>query len=73
MTKQKAKRLLESARESLTFWRECYVDLCRDKTPTLDIHLNYYGGTIRNIKKAEYLENIASVKERIAKYERVAL
>lgn len=75
MTKAKAIKHLGYARESLIFWREAYVDACRDKNSMMDIKGLYLAGdhkTLREAKKAEAIENMADAKVRISKYERIA-
>lgn len=75
MTKAKAKKHLKYATEDLEFWREVYVNACRDKNPIMDMQ-GYLAGnyaTIREAKKAEAIAEINDAKRRIANMQRIAL
>lgn len=72
MTKAKAMKHLANARESLAFWREAYVDVCRDQNPTLDLYSMFFHRTLREEKKADYIKQIAETKARISRLERIA-
>ena len=74
MTKAKAQKHLNYARESLKFWQEAYVDVCRDKNRALDIKGLYLAEgyeTIRDMKKAEAIAEMKEAKVRIARFERI--
>lgn len=75
MTKEKAKKHLGYAQESLEFWREQYVNACRDKNSIMDIKGLYLAGdhtTLREAKKAEAIAEINEAKQKIAKFQRIA-
>lgn len=75
MTKEKARKHLEYAKESLEFWREQYVNACRDKNSIMDVKGLYLAGdhtTLREEKKADAIANINEAKQRIAKFQRIS-
>lgn len=71
MTKEKARKHLERAKESREFWRACYVDNERDTCEILDVKLSYYGCTGREEKRRECIERIKEQNERISRFERI--
>lgn len=76
MTKAKAQKHLTYARESLEFWKEAYLDACRDKNTIMDVKGLYLAEgyeTLREMKKAEAIAEINDAKVRIAKFERIAM
>ena len=75
MTREKARKHLRYAQESLEFWREKYVEACRDKNSLMDVEGLYLAGdhrTIREAKKAEAIAEINDAKRRMAKAQRIA-
>ena len=76
MTKEKARKHLRYAQESLDFWREKYVEACRDKNSIMDVSGLYLAGdyrTLREMKKAEAIAEINDAKQRKAKAQRAAM
>ena len=74
MTKEKAIKHLGRAREHLNFWREKYVEACRDRRSAMDIKMHYFDElTLREQMKRDALNEIAEAKERIARFERIAI
>lgn len=74
MTKTKAQKHLNYAREDLKFWQEAYVDVCRNKNRMLDIKGLYLAEgyeTLRDMKKAEAIAEMKEAKVRIARFERI--
>ena len=74
MTRVKAQKHLRYATESLEFWREKYVEACREKSSVMDVKYSIYDGrTLREVKKAEAIAEINDAKRRIANAQRIAL
>lgn len=76
MTKAKAEKHLRYAKEHLDFWREAYVNACRDKNPIMDLKDSFLADgyeTLREMKKAEAIAEINDAKRRMAKAQRIAL
>lgn len=72
MKKDKAERKLTFWKEDLEYWRQAYVEACRDKHPTMDLYMSSLEyGTIREGRKHEAIEQINAAKQVIAKYERI--
>lgn len=71
MTKEKARKHLERAKETREFWRNFYVDNERDICRNLDVYISYYGCTGREKTRRECIEHIKEQNERISRFERI--
>lgn len=72
MTKAKAQKHLNNARETLEFWKEQYIDACRETSTAMDIRLHYLDEhTIREQKKLDAIAEMNNAKIRIARFERI--
>lgn len=82
MTKEKrfkkAVKHLAYWKESLANARNNYIEACRSKNPMMDIKSLYLAtengyDTLREVEKAEAIEDMKYAKERIAHFQRIAL
>ena len=74
MTKERAIKHLERAKEHLAYLNESYVKNERNKHPMMDINWDYTSGlTLRETRRKDILDDMADVKERIARLQRIAL
>ncbi len=74
MTIEKARKKLELAKEHLQDDRQNYVHILRSTNRAMDIRFSHLGGkTPREKMISDVLEEIKEDKERIARYERIAL
>lgn len=71
MKKEKARKHLINARESLEFWREQYLNNERDTNPMIDIYLSSFRKSIREERRESCIKCIKEAKERISKFERI--
>lgn len=72
MKQSKAIKHLNRAREDREFWRQAYVENERGNGGILDVYSSYYGCTLREKRRADYIANIKELNERISRYERFA-
>ena len=72
MTRAKAQKHLDRARETFEFWKDQYLYACRETSTAMDIRLHYLDKhTIREQKKLEAIEEMNDAKVRIARFERI--
>lgn len=78
MTKARAIKLLQRSREILDYHRQAYVDAYRDTSKAVTFHSDFLEITegyknIREKRIAESIEGMKYAKEKISRYQRIAL